>query len=605
MDFRILGSVEVLAGGERLPVGGPRQRALLAYLLLNEHDVVSAERLIDELWYDPPAGGVQAVQTQVSRLRRALGGRITTTGRGYTIDLEPAELDLGRFRSLLADAGAALRPDERSRLLREADALWHGTPLQGIDGPFVAAEVRALEELRLSAQEERIESDLDAGRHAALVAELSSLVAHHPLRERLRGQLILALYRSGRQAEALSAFRDTRRMLDDELGIEPSPALRELELAILRHDPSLVCPAPTRTEAVADSTRRTRLRAGLVAVAIVALTALGAAAAALTLGDDSITAQSTPAASSTLAQAARRKTRLTTNHHARRRTVVRRAPATTRRAPATTRQVIRTITTSTSVVSAPAQPPSAPPTTAAATTMAAPTKAASTPKSTAKTKITPTRAPAAPPAKPITIADTFDGDFVDPTIWHQVTTDANVSIAEQGGQLMLTVGAAAVRAGAYNQIDVHVGTQCTFPGDFDARVDFTLLEWPQADNIFVGLNAIYAGSAVGRESSSQWGDNYAAWVVPGTNGSLALPDTSGSVRITRVKGTETTYVRHGGGWSRLAAGRSPGAAVFGLQASSADGTSVFGQQELKVAFDNFTVTGLRPVCPPGSEPPTS
>ena len=141
MDFRILGSVEVLAEGEPLPVGGPRQRALLAYLLLNEHDVVSAERLIDELWYDPPAGGVQAVQTQVSRLRRALGGRITTTGGGYTIDLEPAELDLGRFRSLLADAGTALRPDERSRLLREADALWHGTPLQGIDGPFVAAEV--------------------------------------------------------------------------------------------------------------------------------------------------------------------------------------------------------------------------------------------------------------------------------------------------------------------------------------------------------------------------------------------------------------------------------------------------------------------------------
>src|SRR5213075_14101 len=118
---------------------------------------------------------------------------------------------------------------ERSRLLREADALWHGTPLQGVDGPFVAAEVRALEELRLAAVEERIEADLEAGRHAALTGELSSLVARHPLRERLRGQLILALYRSGRQADALSAYREACSFLLDELGLRPSPALRELE----------------------------------------------------------------------------------------------------------------------------------------------------------------------------------------------------------------------------------------------------------------------------------------------------------------------------------------------------------------------------------------
>ena len=598
MDFRILGSVEVLTEGKPLPVGGPRQRALLAYLLLNEHDVVSADRLIEELWHDPPAGGVQAVQTQVSRLRRALGGRIATSGSGYTIDLEPGELDLGRFRSLLADAGTASEAAERSRLLREADGLWHGTPLQGVDGPFVAAEVRALEELRLAAVEERIEADLDAGRHAALVAELSSLVVRHPLRERLRAQLILALYRSGRQADALSAFRDTRRMLDEELGIEPSPALRELELAILRHDPSLACAAPGRTEAVAvaDSPRPRRPWAGLVVVAVVALAALGAAAAALMRGDDSRSAQSTPAASTTLTQAAGGTRRLVTKHHARVRAVVRRVPA-------TTHQVIRTITTSAAVVQPPTpvqQEITPTKTTPAVATTTTAIKNTPAHKSTAKTNTTSTRTPAAPPPKPVTISDAFDGNFVDPTIWHQVTTDANVSIAEQGGQLVLTVGAAAVRGGAYNQIDVHVGTQCTFPGDFDARVDFTLLEWPQADNIFVGLNAIYAGSAVGRESSSQWGDNYAGWVVPSNNGTIALPDTSGSVRITRVKGTETTYVRHGGGWVRLAAGRSQGAAVFGLQASSEDGTSAFGQQELKVAFDNFTVTGTHPVCPPGS-----
>jgi len=214
----------------------------------------------------------------------------------------------------------------------------------------------------------------------------------------------------------------------------------------------------------------------------------------------------------------------------------------------------------------------------------------------------PTRKPTVPPPKPVTISDTFDADFVDPTIWHQVTTDANVSVAEQGGQLLLTVGAAAVRAGTYNQIDVHVGTQCTFPGNFDARVDFTLLEWPTADNIMVGLNAIYAGSAVGRENSSQWGDQYASWVAPDSNGSIPLPDTSGSIRIARVNGIATTYVWHRGGWVRVAVGSSKGAAVFGLQASSSDGTSAFGGQELKVAFDNFTVTGANPICPPGSQP---
>src|SRR5205823_8054906 len=139
----------------------------------------------------------------------------------------------------------------------------------------------------------------------------------------------------------------------------------------------------------------------------------------------------------------------------------------------------------------------------------------------------------------------FDGDYVDPTIWHQVTTDSNVTVAVEGGQLVLGVGADAVPGGAYDQIDVHLGTQCVFPGDFDARVDYTLLEWPAGDNIDVGLNAIYANAAVMRESSSQWGDEYGSWVIP-SNGSVALPDTSGSLRIARVAGIETTYFWHQG-----------------------------------------------------------
>jgi hypothetical protein len=150
-----------------------------------------------------------------------------------------------------------------------------------------------------------------------------------------------------------------------------------------------------------------------------------------------------------------------------------------------------------------------------------------------------------------------------------------------------------------------VGTQCAFPGDFDAHVDYTLLEWPQADNIFVGLNAIFARAAVGREYTGVWGDEYASWVVPGTNGSIPLTDSSGSVRIARVNGIATTYIWHRGAWTRIARGNSTGAAVFGLQAMSTDAASSFGQQELKVAFDNFTVTGASPICPPGSQPPGS
>jgi DNA-binding SARP family transcriptional activator len=595
MDFRILGPVEVHSGGEQLRLGGPRQRALLTYLLLHANEVVAGERLLDDLWLEAPRGGLAALQTHVSRLRRVLGARIVTSGSGYAIRVEPGELDLERFRSLLAEAGAAADPTGRSQLLRDAEALWHGVPLAGLDVPFAAGEAAALEELRLAALEDRIEADLETGLDGELVSELSGLVRHHPLRERLRGQLILALYRSGRQADALEAYRETRQMLDEELGLEPTPALRELERAILRHDPALAGETATRAEPPSDQASPPRRRAPLAAVAtLVALGALAVAAVALTSEGGSPRAQSTPTSPvRTVTRPVDRPALLATKHHARART-------TTKRTHVAKHQVALTATTSSKVGSAPPTQRQTAPTSG----QAAPTKTtpAATIKRKTKTDTTPTRKPTVPPPKPVTISDTFDADFVDPTIWHQVTTDANVSIAEQGGQLLLTVGAAAVRAGTYNQIDVHVGTQCTFPGNFDARVDFTLLEWPTADNILVGLNAIYAGSEVGRENSSQWGDGYASWVAPDSNGSIPLPDTSGSIRIARVNGIATTYVWHRGGWVRVAVGSSKGAAVFGLQASSSDGTSAFGGQELKVGFDNFTVTGANPICPPGSQP---
>lgn len=277
MEFRILGPVEASSGGQPLELGGARQRALLASLLLHANEVVSADRLLDELWAEPPGGGVTVLQTQVSRLRKLLGERIATSGRGYELRVQPGELDLERFKTLLAEAGATVEPRERSRLLRSADALWRGEALAGLDVPFAAAATAALEELRLGALEDRLEADLQRGLDGELVSELSALVVRYPLRERLRGQLILALYRADRQAEALDAYRQTRQMLDEQLGLEPSPALRELERAILRHDPSLAGTRHRPTAAVTTSTtRRTRRR-------VYALL-LGAALAAVTAG---------------------------------------------------------------------------------------------------------------------------------------------------------------------------------------------------------------------------------------------------------------------------------------------------------------------------------
>jgi DNA-binding SARP family transcriptional activator len=587
MEFRVLGPVEVSSGGRPLQLGGAQQRALLAFLLLHANEVVSADRLLDELWAVSPGGGVAAVRTQVSRLRKQLGDRILTSGRGYELHIEPGELDLERFQALLAEAGTAAESGQRSALLRKADELWRGEALSGLDAPFVDGEAAALKELRLAALEARVEADLDAGRDGELVAELSALVARHPLRERLRGQLILALYRSGRQSDALEAYRETRRMLDEQLGLEPSPALRELERAILRHDPALAPAATPPTTPEPTPTRRGRRPTIIAAAMLAAICAVGASAALLVGGGNSKrpgdTVAAGPAAASMRAAApavAAPRTRPHSPHRARHtHTVVHRAPqpvvASTRTVKATTQPAITIVETTSSA------PPSTHP-------------VAANPGRTEKPK------PLPPPPKPVTISDSFESDYVDPTIWHEITTGGDVSIAEESGQLQLTVGANAIPGGTYNQIDVHVGTQCAFPGNFDARVDYTLLEWPAGDNIVIGLNAIYANAAVTRESSSQWGDGYGSWVIP-NDGSVALPDTSGSLRIARVNGVETTYFLHEGTWRKLASSAAGGAAVLGLQATS-DGHNRFGGQEVKVAFDNFTVTGTNPTCAPGAQP---
>ncbi|MBA2742177.1 MAG: winged helix-turn-helix domain-containing protein, partial [Actinobacteria bacterium] len=290
LEFRILGPFEAFMRGERLEVGAGKQRALLAVLLLRPGEVVSSDRLIDALWEEhAPASALNSVHIYVSQLRKALGnGHLETRGRGYLLALEPHQLDLGRFERLLGEGRELLAAGEAGRAaetLRAALALWRGSPLSDFASePFAHGEIARLGELRLAALEERVEADLALGRHAELVPELEALIREHPLRERLRAQLMLALYRSGRQAEALAAYQQGRRMLAEELGLEPGRRLRELEAAILRQDAQLDTPSrPT------DPLRRVRRRSGiLIAIGAVLLLTAATAVAGIELagGDD-------------------------------------------------------------------------------------------------------------------------------------------------------------------------------------------------------------------------------------------------------------------------------------------------------------------------------
>jgi predicted ATPase/DNA-binding SARP family transcriptional activator len=249
-QFRILGPVEALVDGEPCALGAPKQRGLLALLLVNRRRVVTAEQLVDGLWGEaPPASALQSLQVYVHGLRRALGaGRIETAGRGYRVVVGEDELDLDRFERTFERGRAALeagRAEDAADDVREALAIWRGPALAGLpEETRRAAEADRLEELRLTALELRYDAELGCGRHDAVVAELEALTAEQPYRERLVQQRMLALYRSGRQADALEAYRNAREVLAEELGLEPSPALQELERAILRQEPSLAAPAP-------------------------------------------------------------------------------------------------------------------------------------------------------------------------------------------------------------------------------------------------------------------------------------------------------------------------------------------------------------------------
>ncbi len=243
MEFRILGPLQVEHGGRELPLGGPAERHLFAVLLCLANEPVSMGRLIDELWGDdPPSSAKNIVQQYISRLRRALEDetRLTTQPGGYVLRVDKDELDWDRFRALVHRAQATDNHGHSAALLREAIAMWRGTALSGAgDGPAVTAERVHLEEARLAATEDRIDCELELGRHCEVTAELESLVAQHPQRERLLGQLMLALYRCDRQPEALHCFEEYRRQIGEETGLEPSAMLTALEAKILTEDPGV------------------------------------------------------------------------------------------------------------------------------------------------------------------------------------------------------------------------------------------------------------------------------------------------------------------------------------------------------------------------------
>jgi YVTN family beta-propeller protein len=296
MEFRILGPLEVRRGEQIVRLGAAKQRALLGVLILHANESVSTDRLVDALWGErPPATAEKLVQGYVHALRKQLGnGVLETSAPGYRLNVDERSLDLSEFERL-ADAARAAPLPEAVDLRRHALELWRGPALAdvvlaGSDRHAIAR----ISELRLATQTEQIDAELELGRHVDLVGELEALVAAHPYQERLAGQLMLALYRSGRQAEALETYRALRHRLDDELGLQPSQDLRDLETAILRQDGSLALPPPPPPETQPGDgvvreppPDRMRRRRGTLLIGAAALSAVVAAAAlALTRGDE-------------------------------------------------------------------------------------------------------------------------------------------------------------------------------------------------------------------------------------------------------------------------------------------------------------------------------
>ncbi len=611
MEFLVLGPLEVWRDGQPIEVRGSKRRALLALLIVHANEVVRSDRLVDALWGErSPGNASAALQNHISRLRKDLGGDILITKPwGYVIRADPQSIDLQRFEALLAES-RTLPAHQRRERMQEALALWRGPALADVASePALVTEVARLEELRLSALEQRIDADLELGGDPELVAEIEALVAQHPLRERLRGQLILALYRGGRQAEALEAYRETRRLLVEELGIEPSRELRELEQAILRQDPALgVAPAPHAPPAPDDDRRFRWPKSPLVIAAGALLLAGGGLASAVVLTAGVPAPNSAAPATShesspgteerpSTSTAARTQEQLRPSTAAR---TQQEQPTTSTVAPARRKRQPSPPAATTAKSDPPTQTParrSRPPQRPVTRPRQVVTTAT---KTTTGAKPRTTKPPPTKSEEPFTIADDFSRPVFDPAIWHIVGRDFGGAFDQSNGRLEITLLADAQPDPAWDQVGGHYGTRCQFPGDFDASAEFELITWPSGAGAYAGLSAFFADSAVVRQSSAQWGDRYASW-VNGAHGGIPLEDKQGKLRLRRVGAMITTYIWYGGGWRTVVSNRSTGRATLGLQLQ-ADGDE-FSHTDVRVAFDNFVVSATEADCPPGSDPP--
>ena len=577
MEFRLLGDLEVVEGGGPLPLGGPKQRALLAALLLDPNHVVTTDRLIEALWGEQASTRTPAnLHSLVSRLRRTLGpARIEHHAGGYLLRVQESEVDALRFERLRAEA-RLLPPEPASERLRLALDLWRGPPLADFTyDSWAGSEIQRLEELHVTAIEERIDADLEAGKHTQLIAEIRSLVAEHPLHEGFRRQLILALYRAGRQAEALEAYNAARRMLDEELGLEPSPALRELEGAVLRHDPALEAPVRPSRPAAPVLAQGTRKR-GLALVAASAALAFAAAAAAVWWLEHDEGRRTVAAAA-----AAQPQTTPATRSATPREPVRRLPPRVVVRWVQPAKSEQRPIVQSKPAAARPRRStrPSSGPTTSSTTTEQPVAPAV------------PPRPDPGPPPPPFRATDEFS-DGVPGPFWRAHGSSA-VSPAEREGKLEFAFAADAHAEAAGQWFGGDYESVCRYRGNFDLRVDYELLEWPAGNGMSLQLTISHeSGFFVLARQSHDWGEQYNSWTRDGNL--MPTTDVRGALRLRRRDGIVYSYYREGSAWSLLRTRPAQGPVSILLQAGSTD--DFFGDEPVRAAFDNFSISAKSKVC---------
>jgi DNA-binding SARP family transcriptional activator len=577
MDFRILGSLEVWDGERQLELGGQKRRAVLAFLLLHANEVVAADRLVDQLWGEKaPRNAAGALQTHVSRLRKELGAEVLARQAwGYVLRTEPGTLDLERFEALTAEA-ENLPARERAAKLREALSLWRGPPLGDLAfEPALAGDIARLEELRLTVLENRIDADLESGNQAGLVGELEALIAEQPLRERLRGQLILALYRGGRQAEALEVYRETRRVLANELGLEPSPELRELERAILQQDPALRATPVSTAMASEQGVRPGRRRRIFIGASIALLLAAlgGATAYALTSSTTLASPGTAPSALCCALSLSVLPGGQTTGHQTTGiGTTTHGKTTTTKTNSGTTRNGNGKTTTTTHVVS----------------------NSIVTTGTTSTNTTTTTRKP-----RLVRLVDDFSRPALDQRIWTTWSAGTGGSFDQASGKGLFSMASDATFDAQVDDASTNIVTKCVFPGAFQARIDFGLLQWPDVNGAAISLNALIGTSDATAELiqrvTAPWVDGYNAWP---SGGPMPLQDQNGSLRLTRRGGEIRASFSHNKGWRVI--GRKQFAGDVRLDLGISTSQSDWQGQDVQATVDNFKVVASRADCPAGS-----